>query len=160
MAGPAARAVWCPSLEFFSSSLPSFFDCVGACIDGDGMGLLHTSIVALLNLGLHILGLGEQGGLAGRGGQYFSLSALRKQILELQSIETTTFCIFVYFLSQNKVTTWTELVYWVFSRGILHEGKLAPCAVNFRAQSESVPSKSGSSLTWPPVSVAWRERRA
>jgi len=47
----------------------------------------------------------------GQSGQYFSLSALRKHILELQSIETTTFCIFVYSLSQNKMTTWTELVY-------------------------------------------------
>jgi hypothetical protein len=47
----------CPSLEFFF--LPDFFLRLcwreGACIDGDGigwdgMGLLHTSIVALLNL--------------------------------------------------------------------------------------------------------------
>ena len=51
MACPAARAVWCPSLEFF---LPDFFLRLlwreGACIDGDGMGwdggfCIHQSLL-------------------------------------------------------------------------------------------------------------------
>jgi hypothetical protein len=38
----------------------------------------------------HPRGLDEQGGLTGWVGQYFILPALRKHILELQSIESTT----------------------------------------------------------------------
>jgi hypothetical protein len=86
----------------FSSSLTSFFDHVGregACIDRmgwDGMGPLHISIVALLNLpwGSTIYGWVNREGWRA----YFSLPALRKHILERQSIETTTFCNFFLLL--------------------------------------------------------------
>lgn len=84
-------------------------------------------------LGLHILGLGRQGGFGTSASLHYA-----SKFSSFKSIETTTFCIFVYFLSQNKVTTWTELIYWVFGRGILREGKLAQCAVDFWAQCESV----------------------
>ena len=67
-----------------------------ACIDRmgwDGMGLLRTSIIAFHRSALdpHPRGVDEQGGLTGWVGQYFSLPALRKHILELQSIKSTTF---------------------------------------------------------------------
>jgi hypothetical protein len=85
----------------------------------------------------------------GQGGQYFSLSALRKQILELQSIETTTFCIFVYSLSQNKVTTWTELVYWVLSGAYCVKGNWRNVRLIFGLNANLFGSTPGSSLTWP-----------